>query len=137
MELPIAIHKDENSVYGVTIPDIPGCHSWGDSIDAAIRNAKEAIYSHFAVMVESGELTDIQLSRIEDLSKDEEYAGAIWALVDVDPSKFDTKPERINISLPRFVLKKIDSFAASRHETRSGFISRAALTVIADELAKA
>lgn len=133
MEMPIAIHKDENSVYGVTVPDVPGCFSWGDTIDEAIKNAKEAIYSHYEVMSECGDSLTLKVSKIEDLAADEEYAGAIWALVDVDASKFDSKPERINISIPRFVLKKIDSFAESKRETRSGFISRAALAIISAE----
>jgi len=133
MEMPIAIHKDENSVYGVTVPDVPGCFSWGETIDEALKNAKEAIYSHYEFLTESGESLAIKVSKIEDLNFDEEYAGAIWALVDVDVSKFDSKPERINISIPRFVLKKIDSYAESKHETRSGFISRAALAVISEE----
>jgi len=133
MEMPIAIHKDENSVYGVTVPDVPGCFSWGDTIDEAIKNAKEAIYSHYEVMAESGDSLTLKVSRIEDLASDADYAGAIWALVDVDASKFDSKPERINISIPRFVLKKIDSFTELRHETRSGFISRAALAIISEE----
>jgi predicted RNase H-like HicB family nuclease len=133
MEMPIAIHKDANSVYGVTVPDVPGCYSWGDTIDDAIKNARVAIYSHYQVLAESGEALRFKTSRIEDLAADDEYAGAIWALVDVDASKFDSKPERINISIPRFVLKKIDSFAELKHETRSGFISRAALAMIAEE----
>jgi predicted RNase H-like HicB family nuclease len=134
MELPLAIHKDPDSVYGVTIPDVPGCYSFGDSIDEAIKNAREAVYSHFEAMVEQGDALEVKASRIEDLTKEEDFAGAIWALVDIDLSKIDAKPERINISLPRFVLKKIDTFAESRHETRSGFISRAALAVIAEEM---
>jgi predicted RNase H-like HicB family nuclease len=133
MEMPIAIHKDANSVYGVTVPDVPGCYSWGDTIDDAIKNARVAIYGHYQALAESGEALRFKTSRIEDLAADEEYAGAIWALVDVDASKFDSKPERINISIPRFVLKKIDSFAELKHETRSGFISRAALAMIAEE----
>lgn len=133
MEMPIAIHKDENSVYGVTVPDVPGCYSWGDTIDEAIKNAREAIYSHYEVLAESGETLNFKASRIQDLVVDDEYAGAIWALVDVDASKFDSKPERINISIPRFVLKRIDRFAEARHETRSGFIARAALAMIAEE----
>ncbi|QOY95605.1 type II toxin-antitoxin system HicB family antitoxin [Massilia sp. UMI-21] len=133
MEMPIAIHKDGDSVYGVTVPDAPGCYSWGDTLDEAIKNAKEAIYSHYEVLAETGEAINLKVSKIEDLQNDEEYAGAIWALVEVDASKFDSKPERINISVPRFVLKKIDSYAESKHETRSGFISRAALAVIAEE----
>jgi predicted RNase H-like HicB family nuclease len=137
MELPIAIHKDTDSVYGVTIPDVAGCYSWGDTIDEAIRNAREAIYSHLELAAETGALPHMKASHIEDLSKDETYAGAIWALVDVDASKFDAKPERINISLPRFVLRKIDNFAELRHETRSGLISRAALALIAQETTQA
>ena len=134
MELPLAIHKDPDSVYGVTIPDVPGCYSFGDSIDEAIKNAREAVYSHFEAMVEQGDTLEVKASRIEDLTKEEDFAGAIWALVDIDLSKIDAKPERINISLPRFVLKKIDNFTESRHETRSGFISRAALAIIAEEM---
>jgi predicted RNase H-like HicB family nuclease len=133
MELPLAIHKDKDSVYGVTIPDVPGCFSWGDTIDEAIRNAREAVYSHFEALAAQGGTFDIHSSSIEDLSKEADFNGAVWALVDIDLSRLDARPERINISIPRFVLKKIDAFAESRHETRSGFISRAALAVIEEE----
>jgi predicted RNase H-like HicB family nuclease len=133
MEIPVAIFKDEGSVYGVNVPDIRGCHSWGDTIDDALKNAKEAIYSHVETLVELGAPVEIAQSRIEVLAQQAEYAGAVWALVNVELEKLDSKPERINISIPRFVLSKIDDFAASRHETRSGVISRAALQLIAAE----
>ena len=131
MEFPIAVHKDEGSVYGVTVPDIPGVHSWGDTIDEAIRNAKEAIVGHVSTLVELGEDIGFQCSTIEELVHRKAFHGAIWALVDVDLSQLDSKPERINVSLPRFVLRKIDAYVAARHETRSGFLARAALEVLA------
>lgn len=131
MEFPIAIHKDDGSVYGVTVPDIVGCHSYGETIEDAIKNAREAISSHIETMIELGEEVDFTCSSIEDLVSREEFAGAVWALADVDVTKLDTKPERINISLPRFVLHKIDSFVEKRHETRSGFLARVALDAIA------
>ena len=131
MEFPIAIHKDDGSVYGVTVPDIPGCHSWGDTIQEAIRNAKEAISGHVSTLVELGEDVDFKCSDIDDLAKQEDFAGAIWAVADVDISKLDSKPERINVSLPRFVLHKIDAYVEQRHETRSGFLARAALETMA------
>lgn len=133
MDIPVVIFKDEGSVYGVNVPDVPGCHSWGATIDDALRNAKQAIYSHIETLVELGEPVAITQSKIETLSRLDEHAGGIWALVDIDLSKLDGKPERINISLPRFVLNKIDTFTASRHESRSGFLSRAALQLIAAE----
>ncbi|WP_020201267.1 type II toxin-antitoxin system HicB family antitoxin [Cupriavidus sp. WS] len=133
MEFPIAIHKDDGSVYGVTVPDVPGCYSYGDTIEDAIRNAREAIGSHIETMVELGEEVNFVCSSIEELAAREEFAGAVWALANVDVTKLDSKPERINISLPRFVLHKIDTYVEKRHETRSGFIARAALAALAHE----
>ena len=131
MDFHIAVHKDDGRVYGVTIPDIPGVHSWGGTIDDAIRNAKEAIVGHVSTLVELGEDVGFTCSTVEDLAGKPEYAGAIWALVDVDLSRLDSKPERINVSLPRFVLHKIDAYVEARHETRSGFLARAALEMLA------
>lgn len=131
MQFPIAIHKDDGSVYGVLVPDVPGCHSWGETIDEAINNAKEAITGHVETLLELGEEASISASTIEELRSNTEYEGAVWALVDVDLATLDPTPERVNISLPRFVLHKIDNFVKDRHETRSGFLARAALDVMA------
>lgn len=133
MKLPIAIHKDPGSAYGVTVPDVVGCFSAGDTLDEAIKNAADAIYSHVATTLEMGESIDLKASRIEDLAGQEDYAGAIWALVDVDLSKLSTKAERINITLPSYVLTRIDAYTAARPETRSGFLARAALALMAEE----
>jgi predicted RNase H-like HicB family nuclease len=133
MEFPVAIHKDDGSVYGVTVPDIPGVHSWGDTIEEALKNAKEAITGHVMTLIEVGEEVAFTSSAIASLVARDEFAGAIWALVDVDLTKLDSKPERINISLPRFVLHKIDAYVAQRHETRSGFLARAALEALSHD----
>jgi hypothetical protein len=37
MRYPVVIHKDESSDFGVTIPDIPGCFSAGDTYDDALN----------------------------------------------------------------------------------------------------
>lgn len=134
MLFPIAIHKDDGSVYGVAVPDIPGCHSWGETLDDAVRNAKEAITSHVETLVALGEDVEISCSTIEALATLDDYAGAIWALAEVDLSRLDSKPERINVSLPRFVLHKIDAYVERRHETRSGFLARAALEALAHDV---
>ncbi len=133
MEIPVAIHKDEHSVYGVIVPDLPGCFSWGDTVEDAMKNAREAIYAHVEAMLNEGMPVHMTQSRIEDLAALDDYAGALWALVQVDLSKLDPKPERINVSIPRFLLSRIDAYAASRHETRSGFLTRAAIKMIESE----
>ncbi len=133
MEFPIAIHKDEGSVYGVIVPDIAGCHSWGTTIEDAIHNAREAIESHVATLIECGEEVELSVSSVEALRHQKDYADAVWALVDIDPAKFDMKPERVNISLPRSCSERSTHFAGKHQETRSGFLARVALDAIREE----
>jgi len=45
MKFPIIIHKDTDSDYGVTVPDLPGCFSAGDSYMDALESAQEAYIS--------------------------------------------------------------------------------------------
>lgn len=130
MDTPVVIFKDEGSVYGVNVPNIKGVHSWGDTVEDALKNVREAITSHIETLLELGEPVEIEQRRIEDLQNAPEYQGGVWALVEIDLEKLDSKPERINISLPRFVLSKIDRYVDTRHETRSGLLARAALRLI-------
>src|SRR5436305_12727003 len=37
------IHKDRDSCYGVSFPDVPGVFTAGDTIDEAIRNAADVL----------------------------------------------------------------------------------------------
>ena len=46
MQYPIIIHKDADSDYGVTFPDISGYFSAGTTIEEAINNAQEAAECH-------------------------------------------------------------------------------------------
>ncbi|WP_346281853.1 type II toxin-antitoxin system HicB family antitoxin [Burkholderia cenocepacia] len=84
MEFSIAVHKDEGSVYGVTVPDIPGVHSWGESLGEAIENTKVAIASHVETLLALGEGADFTCSTVEELSANPDYAGAVWAKVEVE-----------------------------------------------------
>jgi antitoxin HicB len=37
------IHKDANSCYGVSFPDVPGVFTAGDTIDEAMKNAVDVL----------------------------------------------------------------------------------------------
>ncbi len=55
MQYPIFIHKDPESDYGVTVPDLPGCFSAGATLEEAITNAHEAIECHLeGLLLDSG-----------------------------------------------------------------------------------
>jgi predicted RNase H-like HicB family nuclease len=129
MRFPIVIHKDKATDYGVIVPDLPGCYSAGDSADDAMTNAIEAIECHIEGLLVDGEPIP-KAQPIEHHQRRREFAGGIWAMVDVDVSKLSGKVRRINITLPERVLAQIDSFATEHGETRSGFLAHAALEYV-------
>lgn len=128
MKYPIAIEPgDELHAWGVVVPDLPGCFSASDDgVDGAIECAREAIAAWIECALDSGEPIPPP-GRIESHRGDPEYAGLVWALVEVDPAVLDERAERVNITLPRRVLARLDAKARAAGETRSGFIARLAL----------
>ena len=126
MFIPVAIHKDEGSVFGVSVPDVPGCFSYGDTVEDALKNAQEAVIFHVEGLLEDGEFDSLTPSSIEDLQDSNVYPDALWALVDVDLSRLSNKQTRFNVSWPEYLLARVDEYAAAHHETRSGFLAKAA-----------
>ncbi|MFP3693677.1 type II toxin-antitoxin system HicB family antitoxin, partial [Burkholderia sp. SIMBA_048] len=58
---------------------------------------------------------------------DPAFKGWVWEIVDVDPAVMDESVERVNITLPRRILKRLDDRARAAGESRSGFIAHMAL----------
>ena len=55
MQFLVVLHtQTDRTDYGVTVPDLPGCVSAGDTLEQALANAGEAILGHLEVMVEDG-----------------------------------------------------------------------------------
>lgn len=129
MNYPIVIHKDKDSDYGVTVPDLSGCFSAGKTLDEALAMAKEAIEFHMEELIESGQPVP-KPKRIEDHRKNRDYAGGTWAVVSVDSSTLRAHAKRINITIPERVLDAVDRFARRNGETRSGLLTKAAATYI-------
>ena len=129
MRYPVVIHKDRKSDFGVTVPDLPGCFSAGDTMEDALTSAAEAIECHLEGLLFDGEaIPDAQ--SIEMHQKNKDYAGGTWALVSVDLSRLASKAKRINITLPERVLALVDEQAKREGESRSGLLARAVLDYI-------
>ena len=127
MRYPITIESgDARHAYGVVVPDLPGCFSAGDTLDAALTNAQEAILLHLEGLLEDG-MALPKPSTIERLRRKREFRGWTWAVVDVDLSQLGDKATRINITLPRRILRAVDAHARRQGESRSGFLARAAV----------
>jgi len=124
MKYPIVIHKDENSDYGVTFPDLPGCFSVGASIEEAIEMSQEAAECHIEGMLLDSEPIPVA-SSIENHQDNPDYKDGLWALINIDISKLSLKAKRINITMPERLLNTVDHYAKNHGETRSGLLAQA------------
>ena len=130
MMYPVVIHKERGTDFGVSVPDLPGCFSAGETMQKALEAAREAIAAHIEGILIDEERVPAPES-IDAHQRNPDYAGGVWALVPVDLLKLSGKAKRINITLPERALKELDSCAKVLGETRSGFLLRAALEFIA------
>lgn len=128
MRYPITIEPGTaSSAWGVVVPDLPGCFSAGDTLEEALIEAETAITAWIETAIDGGLAIPVP-SHIEALrTAHPEFQGWLWALVKVDPAMLDNEVERVNISLPRRILHRLDSRARDAGETRSGYIARMAL----------
>lgn len=127
MLYPLYVWKDANSAYGAAFPDLPGVNTAADDLRDLSKAAQEAVETMY-----EGETTIPAASDIEKWTSNPDYAGGFWLLVNIDLSKVNTKPVRLNISLPESLLRDIDRYAKSRHLTRSGFLAQAAMKAMAE-----
>jgi hypothetical protein len=60
---------------------------------------------------------------------DEDHA---WGVVDIDVTKYLGKAQKLNITLPGYLLNRIDEYVLHHPEekSRSGFLASAALKVL-------
>ncbi len=125
MRYPVVVHHEEGTTFGVTVPDIPGCFSAGDTVDEALDNVLEAIKGHLSILAE--DLVDIpKASFISNHLDNEDYAGGMWCFVDIDIAPFLGKTEKINVTLPSMVIHRIDA----DFKNRSKFLTEAALKAL-------
>lgn len=128
MQYPVAIEwGDANTATGIVIPDIPGTHTAGDSIEDAYEMAIEIAHIQLEELAARGE--DVPLpSRIEALKGLPEYAGSGWGIVDIDVTPYLGKTEKVNVTLPGIVIRKIDAYVSLHGiKSRSAFLANVAI----------
>lgn len=121
------IHKEPDSVYGVSFPDVPGCISAGDTIDDAVRNAVEALSGHVRLMEADGDPVPAPrdfdaIMNDPELAEDRE--GAMTTVIPLVRDRGSTT--RVNVSFDLGLLEAIDAAANARGQTRSAFLASAA-----------
>ncbi len=123
MRYPILIEEGSDiAAFGVVFPDLPGCFSAGDTLDEALDGAKEAAAAWVDAALDTGTPVPPP-SRLEDVRRLPGHEGWTVGVVEVDPALFDDTIERVNVTLPKRVLRRLDDLAAARHQSRGAFIA--------------
>lgn len=101
-------------------------------MDEAVSNAAEAISPWIeCVLDDGGSVPPPGTLRTHRTNPD--FAGWIWALVEIDPALLSDKPEQVSITLPARRVRRIGDYAHDHHETRSGLLARAAIGAMRPE----
>ncbi|BAT60892.1 ribbon-helix-helix protein, copG family [Variibacter gotjawalensis] len=117
------IHKDQDSDYGVSFPDLPGCISAGKTLDEAQTMAAEALAFHLEGLALDGEPVP-EPSSLQTIMSDRANRDGVAVLVAApQPSG---RSVRVNVTLPDDLLDAIDRHAEKNGFTRSGFLAQAA-----------
>ncbi|MGO8738651.1 type II toxin-antitoxin system HicB family antitoxin [Rhodoblastus sp.] len=122
------IHKDADSNFGVSFPDLPGCVTAGATLDEARDMAAEALALHLEGMAEDGSAIP-EPSSLETIMAEAQNRDAVAILVAAPPQTI--KAVRINVTLPEDVLANVDAYAAANGFSRSGFLAYAAKKAMA------
>lgn len=127
MRYPVMIEAgNETTAWSVVVPDLPGCFSAGDTLDEAMAAVEEAAAAWIDAALDANREIP-RPSSAQDAIASGDYAGWIVGFVNIDPALLDDTVERINITLPRRVLKRIDAKAAAAGESRSSYIAHMAV----------
>ncbi|EIB5263610.1 type II toxin-antitoxin system HicB family antitoxin [Escherichia coli] len=128
--------KDDQIAYGITVPAFDrfdfGCVSAADSQAEIPVMAREAILAIVEEMVLSGahSLDDIHDEGYLSYSDNINYSHCdSWFVIDVDLSEVEGKQQRINISLPDILIRRIDGYVKESggvYKDRSHFLAQAA-----------
>jgi predicted RNase H-like HicB family nuclease len=131
----IGIVDGKDDVWGVRIPDLPGCLGGGPTADAAIADATSAASEWAAYMIAKGYPINPPRDRQAIVNDpDVEYMATTESthLIPLIINRF--RPVKANISLDAGILETIDAAAKSRGLTRSTFMVGAALEKITQQV---
>jgi predicted RNase H-like HicB family nuclease len=120
------VHKDEDSAYGVTLPDFPGVFSAADNWEDLAQNIQEAV----ELWADGQDFEPPEPSSFEAAAGHESAEGGVLMLVDIDFGFLENRAVPVNVTMPVYLRNRLDRAARERGMTRSGLIQAAARAYI-------
>lgn len=122
----VGILDGAGDVWGVRVPDAPGCHGGGASAEEAIDDATSALREWAETYLEGNDTLPLPRSVADLLSSGEIETAAGESAVLIPLIRDSGRPVRANLSLDSGLLAAIDEEARRRGLTRSAFLASAA-----------
>jgi predicted RNase H-like HicB family nuclease len=118
-----AIIEKAKDGFGVFFPDLPGCTSFGKTVEEAAASAYTAAQAHVAVSQEYGD-TIPDPRATDDIPAERGVKEKARLLI---PVELGDEPVRVNISLSGAALEALDRTAKTLSLSRSGAIAYLAM----------
>ncbi len=119
---PAIVEPAGDGGYGVFFPDLPGCTSGGDTLQAAASAAEEGLRLYIRDMIEDKEALP-EPSVLDAIEIDPDVTVAAVVLVRAETPG---RAVRVNVSFDEGLLAAIDTTAKSCNMNRSAFLAFAA-----------
>jgi hypothetical protein len=100
----------------------------GGRLGEAIAGAEEAAAAWVDAALDAG-MAIPPPSSLETVRRNSDYEGCIFGVVTLDPALFYDTVERVNITLPRRVLARLDALARAAGDARSGYVAQLTLAM--------
>ena len=129
---PIAAGWDETArAWSLLSPDFPEVASVATTRGEIAQQALDALSTAIEARVEDGEAVPAPTTDVSALTRRwPANEGNMLLFVAVAGEPLPPEPVRVNISLDRPLLDRIDQEASRRGLTRSGFLAESALTLL-------
>lgn len=125
MQYPLYVHRNDDTSFSGSFPDLPRAEACGNSFDELKRNALKAVELMYD---RSEQLIPAPTSSTSELhTLDMDDGEGIWMFIDVNLARVTSHAVGIQLSLPESLLQRVDVAAKESHMTRSAFITLAAL----------
>jgi predicted RNase H-like HicB family nuclease len=128
MQYPICIEwGDENTAVGIQVPDIPGAVTAGDTFEEAYASAVEVAHIMLEEIAGSSQAIPMPTSAAAHRNNPD-FAEMGWGMLEIDITPYLGKTEKVNVTLPGFVIQKIDRYVRDHNvKSRSSFLADAAM----------
>lgn len=117
------IHKEEDTAFGVSFPDLPNVFSAADAEDDLVANSIEALRLWAEDEAMPAPATYEQIMARDDVRTELANGAFLMRVPFIDD---DTRVVRANLTFEKGMLEAIDSAARERGLTRSAFLASAA-----------